>query len=275
MVQPVWDDERVGRWLGKLGELEAQMVPVSDALFAAAGLTSGLSVLDVGCGAGSTTRRAADLVGPDGSATGLDIAPAMIATARQQAGNRRIQWLTADLVNVELPAAAYDVIISRFGVMFFSDPPEAFGRLARSARPGGRLCMAVWQPVGRSPFFDVPYAVVAAALRTNNITFVDQPSPASSLGDPQRTAELLGAAGWTDISFEVHDESLYLAGPASLAVGLEAALDHGPVRTILEGQPTPVIELARAALAAELTPRHDGTGIPLPGGYLIVSANRG
>ena len=99
MTQPQWDDVRVARWLGKLDALEAELQPVSDALFDAAALAPGMAVLDVGCGAGSTTRRAAEAVAPDGRVTGVDIAPAMIAEAARQEVGTAIEWVVADVVD--------------------------------------------------------------------------------------------------------------------------------------------------------------------------------
>ena len=99
MTQPQWDDVRVARWLGKIDALEAELQPVSDALFDAAALAPGMAVLDVGCGAGSTTRRAAEAVAPDGRVTGVDIAPAMIAEAARQEAGTAIEWVVADVVD--------------------------------------------------------------------------------------------------------------------------------------------------------------------------------
>lgn len=82
--QPIWDDERVSRWLAEADARERQLSPVSDALFERAALRPGERVLDVGVGAGPTTAQAWEAVRPDGVVTGIDIAPPMIAAARQR-----------------------------------------------------------------------------------------------------------------------------------------------------------------------------------------------
>ena len=274
MTVPVWDEVRVQRWLSRIDGLEAELAQVSEVLFAAAGLQPGMDVLDVGCGVGSTTRRAADAVAPDGSVTGLDIGPAMIDAARREAGSRPIRWVTADVVTHEFAEAAYDVVLSRFGVMFFSDPPTAFAKLAAATRSGGRLRLAVWRLPGQCPLFDVPYDAVTAALQAHGIAYEEPPTIASSLGDPDRTGALLSGAGWSDVEFAPSDLPLYVEGPGPFAEVLENVLDQGRVRMLLETQPADVVDIAREALRRELTPRYDGTGVPLPGGFMIISATR-
>lgn len=274
MTAPIWNDERVQRWLSKVDGLENELAPVSDVLFDAAGLEPGQQVLDVGCGAGSTTRRAAEAVGPLGSVTGLDISPAMIDAARGRAAGSPITWVVADVVEHEFAAAAYDVVLSRFGVMFFSDPREAFGKLAAATRVGGRLRLAVWRPPGQCPLFDVPYDAVTSALRSRGIDYADPPAVAASLGEPARTRTLLGDAGWSDVQFAPSDVSLYVEGRGPLEQVVENTLDQGRVRMLLEHQPPEVVDIARAALRLALAPRYDGLGVPLPGGFMIISATR-
>jgi SAM-dependent methyltransferase len=233
-----------------------------------------MDVLDVGCGAGSTTRRAADLVSPGGSVTGLDISPAMIDAARRLAGDRPIQWLATDIVEDGLPAAAFDIVISRFGVMFFTDPLAAFTRLAEATRPDGRLCLAVWRLPGQVPLFDVPLTAVTSALRDEGIAFAEPPAIASSLGDQESTGRLLRAAGWSDVTFQTSDRPLYLNGPGPLETVVEEAFDQGPLRMLMQDQPASAFDIARPALREALAPLHDGTGVLLPGGFMVVTAVR-
>ena len=276
MTQPQWDDVRVGRWLGKLDALEAELQPVSDALFDAAALAPGMAVLDVGCGAGSTTRRAAEAVAPGGRVTGVDIAPAMIAEASRQAAGTAIEWVVADVVDHTFEPAQFDVIISRFGVMFFSDPRRAFTHLAAATRPGGRLCLAVWGALGESAAFDLPFDVVTTAFRDAGIPYVDPPADvgAPSLGNRARTKAMLEAAGWRDVGFDRRSDRLYLGGPAPFEQALDAVMDFGPVRLLLEGHSAAELSIARDALRSELASHHDGTGIAAAGGFMIVSAIR-
>ena len=235
-----------------------------------------MAVLDVGCGAGSTTRRAAAAVAPGGRVTGVDIAPAMIAEGSRHTADTAIEWVVADVVDHTFDPGQFDVIISRFGVMFFSDPRRAFTHLADASRPGGRLCLVVWGALGESAAFDLPFDVVTTAFRNSGIPYVDPPTEvgAPSLGNRDRTEAILESAGWRNVAFDRRSDRLYLGGPAPLEQALDAVMDFGPVRLLLEGHSAADLTIARDALRSELASHHDGTGIAAAGGFMIVSAIR-
>ena len=164
MTVPIWDDERVQRWLDRLDGLEAELALVSEVLFAAAELQPGMKVLDVGCGAGSTTRRAADAVAPDGSVTGIDIGAAMIDAARRAAEDRPIDWVVADVVTYDFGDTAYDVVMSRFGVMFFLDPVASFRHIRGALTPGAAVVLAAFRSPAENAWTTGPVAAVRGLL---------------------------------------------------------------------------------------------------------------
>ena len=103
-----WTGDRADRWVAIAATIDRQLTPISDVLFAAAALVPGERVLDVGCGTGPTTRRAAALVGPSGLVVGVDIATAMLDAARAEpapTGGAPIEWLEADVATWEPPAS--------------------------------------------------------------------------------------------------------------------------------------------------------------------------
>jgi SAM-dependent methyltransferase len=274
------DDERVRRWIEGAAQRERQMVSMTEELFAAADLQPGEAALDVGCGTGPTTLEAAAAVGPTGYVIGTDIAPPMIATARQIAAARpqgvAPQWLVADAQTHDLGAGRFDVVLSRCGVMFFPDPVAAFANLLRATRPGGRLVAVVWQTREHVPFFEIPYVTATRVLTELGLTYepVAPDDNQCSLGTPERVREVLEPAGWVEVQAHPTDRTMYLGGEQSPAEAARDSLDAGPIRGVLDGRSEEIRERVRAALEHELSPHFDGTGVLLPAGFMVVTARR-
>jgi SAM-dependent methyltransferase len=153
-------------------------------------------VLDIGCGAGLTTRDAGRLA-PAGSALGIDISEAMIAEARSRAsaeGASNLAFVVGDAQLHPLGDSRFDVAISRFGTMFFADPIAAFSNIGRSLRPGGRLVMLVWQAYHRN----VWAVLIDQALDDGSAARPSSADAPFSLGDPGAVERVLGHAGFED-----------------------------------------------------------------------------
>ena len=272
-----WTGERAARWVAIAASIERQLAPVSDVLFAAAGLRPGERVLDVGCGAGPTTRQAASAVGPSGAVVGIDIAQAMLDAAAAEAappGAAAIEWLRADVATWEPDRRPFDAVISRFGVMFFSDPGAAFTNLRRATAPGGRLCVAVWAPRGECPLFEVPLEAALAVLGPGNHPDVPAPDAgAYSFGDPDAVRALLSSAGWTDIAWQPHRLQFRLGGGVVPEDAAETAMTVGPTRIVTEGLDEDRRGAVREEIARALGEHVDEHGhVVLDGTVGIVTA---
>src|SRR5688500_12669950 len=140
-------------------------------------------VLDIGCGAGETTRDAA-LIAKDGAALGVDTAEGALRKARQvtrAAGLRNVDYACADAARLPFPPAAFDVAISRFGTMFFADPVSAFTNIHGALRPAGRLVMMVWQAAHTNAW---AVAIHRALVDDETASPASPPGPSAfSLGD--------------------------------------------------------------------------------------------
>ena len=166
-------------------------------------------ILDIGCGAGQTTRDAA-LVATEGNAVGVDISVDMLAIARQrcaEVGLRNVAFELGDAQSHAFPAAGFDLCISRFGVMFFADPPAAFANIARAMRPGGRIAWMVWQTEKHNKWS----GAIRQAL-TPGSTISEKAGKAFSLGDRAIATKLLNTAGFTSIDF-IHVQEPVFYGP--------------------------------------------------------------
>jgi SAM-dependent methyltransferase len=232
-------------------------------------------VLDVGCGTGPTTRCAALAVGPQGAVTGLDVSGSMLAQAAQVPagdGAAPIDWLEADPVTWSADTASYDVVLSRFGVMFFSDPAAAFGHLAGAARAGGRLAIATWAPRRESAMFEVPYRAALEALGRNDE--LPQDDGPFSLGDPDGIRDLLGRAGWADVRPVLHELLLPYGGGVDAHTAAEMSLDFGPTRIVSQGIDDDAKARVVQAITAALQPHQTYRGVELTGRVFVTTATR-
>jgi ubiquinone/menaquinone biosynthesis C-methylase UbiE len=247
---------------------------VSDALFDRASLQPGERVLDVGVGSGPTTGQAWQAVRPDGSVTGIDIASPMIAAARQRVTAPEIEWIVGDAASYDFPPETYDAVISRFGVMFFTDPVAGFHNLCEATRPGGRLVVTVWSHLHATGLFGIPYTVATTTLHRLGAAYQAFPPDGSlfSLGRPETIRDVFNAAGWAEIETTVDNRLLHM--PPDPLAAAKITMASGPVEALLDGQPDRVRAEVEAALTADYAHRQDESGIALPSGFIVLAARR-
>jgi SAM-dependent methyltransferase len=185
---------------------DAELRDHHEHLRAAYGIRPGDEVVDIGCGTGLTTREASRAAAP-GRVVGIDVSESMLERAGQLAAAERLDNVRYELGDAQVhrfDPAGFDVAISRFGTMFFSDPPAAFANIAAGLRPGARLVLLVWQRHEHNEWAQA----IAAALGD-----AAQPPPALlnpfSLGDAEATARILEGAGFDGVRFEDVREPVY------------------------------------------------------------------
>ncbi|HRE83263.1 MAG TPA: methyltransferase domain-containing protein, partial [Opitutaceae bacterium] len=196
-----WDGDEGSYWVVNESRYERMLAPYTVSLLQAAQLREPDHVLDVGCGCGGSTRAAAWQV-PRGSALGVDLSRAMLARARQRATEEsllNVRFEQADAQVGAFPTGVYDAVISRFGVMFFSDPLQAFKNLRRSLKVGGTLTAIVWQGLEHNAWIRDLRKVLAAG-RTLPTPPSGTPGPLG-LADPDYTRHILSSAGFGQTTF--------------------------------------------------------------------------
>ncbi len=199
-----WKGEEGAHWVDEAARYDTMNRAFGEAMLDSANLQPGERVLDVGCGNGATTIEAATRVRPGGVALGVDLSSPMLALARHRAaaaGADEAEFLQADVQTHAFSEGEHDVIVSRFGVMFFDDPHAAFANLARALRPGGRMVFASWQDMTRSEWIMVPGAAAAEYVGLPEGIAPDAPGP-FGLADPDRIREILDRAGFTAVTME-------------------------------------------------------------------------
>ena len=197
-----WDGNEGVFWTAQARRFDETLANCHGPFLAAAAIREGDRVLDVGCGTGQATRDAAR-VAVNGSALGVDLSSQMIALARATAdaeGLDNVEFRHADAQIHPFESGAFDVVISRMGSMFFGDPDAAFANLHRALRPDGRLTLLTWQGVADNEWL-TEFRSALAVGRDLPTPPPDAPSP-FALADPDRVRAILGAAGFTDVSFE-------------------------------------------------------------------------
>ena len=268
-----WNGESGARWVANADTRDAVLAPIASALNHTAGFTAGEQVLDIGCGCGATTLAAARAVGPTGVAHGVDLSEPMLQIARQRAaaaGSTNVSFEQADAQAAGL-GGPYDVAISRFGTMFFADPVAAFTNIAAHLVPGGRLCVATWQPLAANEWLVVP----GVALLEFG-TMPDGGAPGApgmfAQAEPTRVTTTLAGAGFVQVDVVPRTVALTF-GTVDDAVSYLG--DSGPGRAVLETIPADRHEDALAAVRRSLLPHHrPGVGVVLDAGVWLVTATK-
>jgi SAM-dependent methyltransferase len=267
-----WDGPQGDIWVAREEALNAALVAHTDVLFDAADVRASDRVLDVGCGTGHTTRECARRA-VDGDALGVDLSSAMLERARERAaadGLRNVTFEQGDAQVHGFPDAGFDLVLSRFGVMFFADPGAAFANLARAAASGGRFMAIVWQAVERNPWVGLPRAALALGRELPPLP-PDAPGP-MGLANADRTRRILADAGWSDV--ELDD----VVVPYRFGADVDSATTHarevGMMRAVLEGldddETARAIDALHAVMAEHATP----AGVVLDSRVWVVRAVR-
>ena len=168
-------------------------------------------VLDIGCGAGSTTLAVARLLDLNGRCVGVDISEPLVAAARARAQKEgtRVDFIHADAQEFPFEAESFECIISRLGVMFFDDPVRAFANLRRAARAGGALRCIAWRSAAENLFMTT--AERAAAPLLPNLPARQPNAPGQfAFGDRSRVTTILAESGWTEVDTQPIDVSCTL-----------------------------------------------------------------
>jgi ubiquinone/menaquinone biosynthesis C-methylase UbiE len=163
-------------------------------------------VLDVGCGTGSTTLAVARQLGARGECVGIDISEPMLALARRRAEreNSSARFELADAQSYAFAPASFDLMISRFGVMFFDDFVRAFANLRRAASEGAEMRFVVWRSPAENPFMTTAERAAAPLLPNMPPRRPDAPGQ-FALADRQRVRDILEESGWANMNLQAID----------------------------------------------------------------------
>jgi SAM-dependent methyltransferase len=257
--------------------IDTQLAPLGQRTMDRGAIAAGERVLDVGCGCGQTTLELARRVGTSGSVLGVDISSVMLDRARElarAAGVAHVDFTNADAQTHAFPAESFDVLFSRFGVMFFADPRAAFANLRAALKRGGRVAFVCWRTLPENPWMAVPIAAALQHIEPPAMPAPDAPGP-FAFADAARVRGILEGAGFDAVAFDGLDETLTIGGGGELDRTVDFLLQMGPTAAALrEAGPAKTAQVA-AAVREALVPYHqDGVGVRMASAAWIVTARR-
>jgi ubiquinone/menaquinone biosynthesis C-methylase UbiE len=267
-----WNGPGGRHWINMQETWDIVLGPVAMATLERAAVRPGEWVVDIGCGCGGTTIELGQAVGRTGHVLGLDISAPMLARAaeRQPAG-MPIEFLQADATTHPLPSGRFDLLFSRFGVMFFAEPARAFENMRRGLKPGGRLAFSCFRDSKHNPWMMVPLKAAYEHVPPLPKLGPEDPGP-FSFASEERVRRILTEAGFSAIVIEPVDLAFDIAAGRGLEAAVAATMEIGATSRAVEGQPQGVRDAVASSVKKVLAPYQRGLSVPLPAAIWIVTA---
>jgi SAM-dependent methyltransferase len=268
-----WGGAGGARWIAQQHRRDAMLGDLGHAALVAADAQPGETVLDIGCGCGETTAILAQSVGPAGRVTAVDVSAQLLEQARQRLqGMPHARTVLADAASHDFAEADTDLIFSRFGVMFFGDPRQAFTNIRKAAKPSGRLVFACWRTPQENRWMSAPAEAIAKHFPAAEKPDLALPGP-FAFCNPERVAGILTAAGFSPPEFTKVDKMMDLAHGEGLEGAVRSAMELGPAARLLDGEGDDMRDRVADTLRAFFAPKILAGRLELPAAVWIVAAS--
>lgn len=268
-----WNGEAGRKWVDQSNFLDSMLAPFADHVLDGAAIQSGERALDIGCGAGILTLEATARARGEAGSLGVDVSAPLLALARQRASERG-SLATFELADASTYSATekLDVMISRFGVMFFEDPAAAFANIRAQIRPGGRLAFICWQALPLNDWAFAPFQAALPLLKEAPPT-PDPTAPGPfAFSDKDRVAGILAEAGWHGVSIDPFEPEIGLPGQ-DVEASARFMLELGPLsRLIAEQELDPKAILDAVMTRLDASKRADGAVVMSSACWLVRAA---
>ena len=249
-----WNEAPGQSWVVNDTAMNERLQAISDILFQGLDATGCNNGLDIGCGAGSTTRRLAAIMGNRARVTGLDISEKLLALARSHPESVGKDFLQADAQSCKFEPEGFDLAISRFGVMFFENPFKAFQNIKSAVQKGREIRFVCWAPISANDFFLSPLNTV---VDITGVSFAEPGKEPGPLAFSDRTylSSILKAAEFSSINIDIVETSISTKDSVEKNASLLMEIGMG-FRAIKEATPTDeVLNEIREAFVADGTKR--------------------
>lgn len=265
-----WDGDEGTYWAAHAERFDRVVDGYDRPLFDAAAIEPTERVLDIGCGAGLTTRLAARrAIG--GWAVGIDLSSRLLEEARRLAASEGVGNVTFEQADAQVHAfdtASFDLAFSRTGTMFFGEPTAAFTNIGRALRPSGRLVMLTWQPLANNEWLRELFSALTAG-RSLPSPPPNAPGP-FALSDPSRVRAILGDAGYTNVEMQPAESDVWFGDNPDDAVHFVLGL----MGWMLHGSDETTHQRALANLHATTAAHHSPAGVTFQSAAWITTATR-
>lgn len=270
-----WNGDSGSRWAANIARLDVMLEEFGNAAIGAANAQPGEQILDIGCGSGTSTFALAERVGAAGFVLGVDISEQLVDLASAAVPDASpVEFRCADAASAALPAHEFDLLFSRFGVMFFDDPVAAFAHMRSALKPGGRLAFVCWRGAQENDWVRLPMSAIRDIVQPAP-TDPNAPGP-FAFGDRQKLADILSAAGFTAIDIAPFDTTISYGRGATREDAIDDALDMafevGPLSRALADQTDEIRTQAATAVRAAFAKRPGETSVQIDGAAWIVTA---
>ena len=236
-----WNGEAGERWASYDDMMSRLLAPIAELLLEQLPPSGARAALDIGCGGGSQSLLLARRLGANAKVTGVDVSAPLLEVARRRVAAipEKLDFLQADAAVYPFEAGSYDLLFSRFGVMFFDDPEAAFANLHRALVPGAPLLFCCWQSLQDNPW---TWLAVQAALEHVPAPPPTQPGEPGpfAFANPERVEAILDSAGFEAINIQPQPVTLHWGEGETLADKVRELVQIGPVGRLLADQPPDV-----------------------------------
>ena len=269
-----WSGSGGDVWVNKQSEMDIMLNPLGTKAISKLDLSKATKIIDIGCGCGATTLEIAKQLG-EGEIIGVDISEPMLARAAKNASDQSLSNANFQVLDVQVDdmPSDFDIAFSRFGVMFFEDPYQAFSNIYKSLKENGQLSFVCWQNPPLNPWQSLSLQVIKE--------YLDLPSPPPkspgpfAFEDKNYISDILNQSNFKDIEIEDNQEDIVMFAGKSIEEACEDYLTINPVVTeMLKNSKEELKDEILQALILKFSEFHNGDGLLFPSATWIVTARK-